>query len=154
MLKWLWLSLLILLADQVTKHWVVSSMRLYETVELLPFFQLTHVRNEGAAFSFLSDAGGWQRWLFVALALVASGVIVIWLLRLSVQERWQGFALALILGGALGNLTDRIRYGYVVDFIDVFYRHWHWPAFNVADSAISVGVAMLALDLLRTKKGP
>jgi len=146
MLKWLWLSGAVVVLDQITKLWVSGTMRLYESIDLLPFFQLTYVHNEGAAFSFLSDAGGWQRWFFIVLSSVAVIGITIWLARLPKMARWQAMSLALILGGALGNLIDRAAYGYVIDFLDAFYNDWHWPAFNVADSAITVGVAVMLID--------
>jgi signal peptidase II len=146
MMKWLWLSALVIALDQASKHWVDASMQLYETIEWLPLFQLTYVRNTGASFSFLAGAGGWQRWLFVGIATTASIAIVFWLRQLSKQRHWEAAAWALVLGGALGNLIDRIRYGYVIDFLDAFYRYWHFPAFNVADSAITVGVAILLID--------
>lgn len=148
MLKWLWLSAAVIVLDQSTKLMIDASMELYETIELIPFFQLTYLRNQGAAFSFLSQAGGWQRWFFIILSIAASTGISIWLKRLRSDQRWEAVAWALILGGALGNLIDRIAYGYVIDFLDVFYRDWHWPAFNMADSAITVGVIMLMLDAL------
>ena len=107
---------------------------------------MTLAHNYGAAFSFLSDAGGWQRWLFTGLASVVTVVLVIWLLRLTAKERMLAAALSLVIGGAVGNLIDRIINGYVVDFIDVYYRDWHWPAFNVADSAISCGIVLLLID--------
>jgi signal peptidase II len=152
MLSWLWLSLAVIGLDQLSKRLVDQSMQLYQTVELLPFFQLTYLRNQGAAFSFLSQAGGWQRWFFIALAVVASLAICYWLNRLGRHQRFEAAAWALVLGGALGNLIDRTLYGYVIDFLDVFYRDWHWPAFNVADSAITVGVAMLLVDSVRPKR--
>jgi signal peptidase II len=152
MLKWLWLSLLVIALDQASKLLVDASMRLYETIELAPFFQLTYLRNQGAAFSFLAQAGGWQRWFFVGLSLAASVGIGYWLTRLPQGRRWEAAAWALVLGGALGNLIDRLAYGYVIDFLDVFYKAWHWPAFNIADSAITVGVVMLLLDALKTAR--
>ena len=117
-----------------------------QTIELIPYFQLTYMRNQGAAFSFLSGAGGWQRWFFIGLAIVASVFIFVWLRKLDPSRRREAVAWALVLGGALGNLIDRILYGYVIDFLDVYVGDWHWPAFNVADSAITVGVALLLLD--------
>ncbi len=152
MLKWLWLSGLVIVLDQLTKRWIDATMQLYQSIELIPFFQLTYLRNPGAAFSFLSDAGGWQRWFFVALSLGASIAIGIWLSRLCQDRRWEAIALALILGGAVGNLIDRLALGYVIDFLDVFYGDWHWPPFNLADSAISVGVAMLLVDSFRHRE--
>jgi signal peptidase II len=152
MLNWLWLSALVVGLDQLTKQMVDRSMELYESIGLLPFFQLTYLRNQGAAFSFLSQAGGWQRWFFIGLAAIASGAICYWLSRLGKNQRWEAAAWALVLGGALGNLIDRILYGYVIDFLDVFYGEWHWPAFNVADSAITIGVAMLLIDTMRPRQ--
>lgn len=146
MLIWLWLSALVLVLDQLTKRVVDTSMQLHQTIELVPFFQLTYMRNEGAAFSFLSGAGGWQRWFFIGLAVIASVFICFWLKRLANTQRREAIAWALVLGGALGNLIDRILYGYVIDFLDVYYGDWHWPAFNVADSAITLGVILLLLD--------
>lgn len=148
MLKWLWLSLVVVGLDQVSKFWVVSNFRLYESISLLPSLNLTYVQNTGAAFSFLSTAGGWQRWFFVGIALVATIVLTIWLARLKSNERWMAATLSLILGGAIGNLYDRIAYAYVIDFIDVYYETWHWPVFNVADSAISIGVVMMLVDIV------
>lgn len=147
MLKWLWLSLLVLILDQASKLAVAGSMELYQSIPLLPMFNLLHVHNTGAAFSFLSDAGGWQRWFFAAMALVISVILTVWLNRLNKQETLLAAALALVLGGAIGNLIDRLAYGYVIDFLDVYYQNWHWPAFNIADSAITVGVILLILVL-------
>lgn len=146
MLKWLWLSLLALILDQWSKIAINSSMRLYESIEIIPFFNLTYVHNTGAAFSFLSEAGGWQRWFFAAMALIISTVLAIWLYRLKKHETLLAVALALVLGGAIGNLIDRLAYGYVIDFLDVYYQDWHFPAFNIADSAISLGVFLMLLE--------
>jgi signal peptidase II len=146
MLIWLWLSALVIVIDQITKRVVDSTMQLYQSIELIPYFQLTYMRNQGAAFSFLSGAGGWQRWFFIGLAVIASVFICFWLKKLNRSQRWEAIAWSLVLGGALGNLIDRILYGYVIDFLDAYIGDWHWPAFNVADSAITLGVAMLLLD--------
>lgn len=146
--RWLWLAALVIGLDQATKLWASASLDLYERVEILPFLNFTLVHNPGAAFSFLSQASGWQRWFFVALALVIGTVILVWLRRLDAAERWPGIGLALILGGAFGNVIDRLHHGHVVDFIDLYYDRWHWPAFNVADSAITVGAAIMILDAL------
>lgn len=146
MLKWLWLSLVLFAGDQASKLWVVANFDLYESKALLPSLNFTYVHNTGAAFSFLSSAGGWQRWFFVGIALVASITLTIWLSRLKSSERWMAVTLSLILGGAIGNLFDRISYGYVIDFIDVYYQAWHWPVFNIADCAISIGVVMMLFD--------
>lgn len=146
MLKWLWLSLVVLSLDQASKLAVASTMRLYESIQIAPFFRLTYVHNTGAAFSFLSEAGGWQRWFFAALAFVISIVITAWLARLKKHETLLAVSLALVLGGAVGNLIDRLAYGYVIDFLDVYYQAWHWPAFNIADSAITLGVGLMLLE--------
>ena len=155
MLKWLALSLLAVVLDQASKWAVDSSMQLYQSIPLVPYFNLTYVRNTGAAFSFLSDAGGWQRWFFAGLAIFISIVIAVWLARLKQHETLLAVALSLVLGGAIGNLIDRLAYGYVIDFLDVYYQTWHWPAFNVADSAITLGVVLMLLesfDLVGSKK--
>lgn len=146
MLKWLWLSLLSLILDQGSKLAIAGSMQLYESIQIMPFFKLTYVHNTGAAFSFLSEAGGWQRWFFAGLALVISVVIAVWLTRLKKHETLLAVALALVLGGAIGNLIDRLAYGYVIDFLDVYYNTWHWPAFNIADSAITLGVILMLAE--------
>ena len=146
MLKWLGLSLLALVLDQGSKLIVDHSMQVYQSIPLLPFFNLTYVRNMGAAFSFLSEAGGWQRWFFAGLALVISLVITVWLSRLQKHETLLAVSLSLILGGAVGNLIDRLAYGYVIDFLDVYYQDRHWPAFNIADSAITLGVMLMLVE--------
>jgi signal peptidase II len=145
MLKWLWLSLAVILLDQASKQLVESSLLVYETIPLLPHFNLTLAYNEGAAFSFLSDQGGWQRWFFSGLAAVVSLVLVVWLGRLR-DERWLAASLSLIVGGAVGNLVDRLLFGHVIDFLDFYYGQWHWPAFNLADSAIFLGVLLMLVD--------
>ena len=146
MLKWLWLSLLAVLLDQWSKLAIADSMQLYQSIPIMPYFNLTYVHNTGAAFSFLSEAGGWQRWFFAGLALVISAVIAVWLARLKQHETLLAVALSLVLGGAMGNLIDRLAYGYVIDFLDVYYQTWHWPAFNIADSAITLGVILMLVE--------
>jgi signal peptidase II len=146
MLKWLWLSLLAVILDQGSKLAIAGSMQLYQSIEIMPFFKLTYVHNTGAAFSFLSEAGGWQRWFFAGLALAISVGIAVWLTRLKKHETLLAVALALVLGGAVGNLIDRLAYGYVIDFLDVYYDTWHWPAFNIADSAITLGVILMLAE--------
>lgn len=141
-----WLVLLVLLVDQLTKQIVIANMQLFDSIELLPFFNFTYVRNYGAAFSFLSDAGGWQRWFFTLIAVTISIVLAIWLARNSKAQLKLNLALALVLAGAIGNLIDRSIYGYVIDFLHVYYQNWHYPAFNVADSAICIGAALLIWD--------
>ena len=138
--------MLVIVLDQICKFLASHYLQLHVPVNLLPGLSLTLMHNTGAAFSFLSNAGGWQRWFFVLLTAIVSIVIVIWLIKLSREQRWVACALALILGGALGNLYDRILLGHVIDFIDVYYRDYHWPAFNIADSAITCGAVMLIID--------
>jgi signal peptidase II len=146
MLKWLWLSLLAVILDQASKLAIAGTMKLYQSIPVMPLFKLTYVHNTGAAFSFLSEAGGWQRWFFAGLALMISTVIAVWLARLKKHETLLAVALALVLGGAVGNLIDRLAYGYVIDFLDVYYNDWHWPAFNIADSAITLGVILMLVE--------
>jgi len=146
MLKWLGLSLLAVLLDQLSKLWVAHDMQLYQSINVMPYVNLTYVHNTGAAFSFLSEAGGWQRWFFAALAMVISTVIAVWLSRLKDHETLMAVSLSLVLGGAIGNLIDRLAYGYVIDFLDIYVQSWHWPAFNVADSAITLGVVLMLLE--------
>lgn len=148
-LRWLWLSLLAIGLDQVTKLVVIAEMRLYESIPVIPFFNLTRVHNHGAAFSFLADAGGWQRWFFTLIAIAVSGLIFWWLTKTRRDQILLSMAFCLILGGALGNLIDRVVYGYVVDFLDVFYQGYHWPAFNIADSAIFLGAVLLFIDAFK-----
>jgi signal peptidase II len=145
-LRWAWLSVAVALLDQGLKALAVEHLILNTPLPQFPGFNLTLVYNTGAAFSFLQDAGGWQRWFFVVVGITISGVIFAWLARLPAHRRWLACALALILGGAAGNLWDRITLGYVIDFIDLYYQGWHWPAFNLADSAITVGAVMLIID--------
>ena len=142
--RWLALAGIVIVADFLSKAWVLAAFAPRESVEVLPFFNLVLVFNAGAAFSFLAGAGGWQKWFFVVLALAISAWIVA-MLRRHAEDRLQSFALALVLGGALGNVIDRLRFGAVVDFLDFHVAGWHWPAFNVADSAITVGVLLLVL---------
>lgn len=149
MLKWLWLSAVVFVLDQVTKIAVSGSFQMYEKLEITPFFNLTLAHNYGAAFSFLAGEGGWQRWFFTIIAVVISAVLVVWLHRLPKSDKWMGICLALVLGGALGNLADRVMYGYVVDFLSFHWQGSYFPAFNVADSGISVGAFMMAVDVIK-----
>lgn len=151
MLKWLKLSALVIVLDQLSK-WLMSSwLDLHQTVEVIPFFNLTLAHNYGAAFSFLASAGGWQRWFFVLLAVTISIALTVWLKRLPANAKLEAASLALILGGAIGNVIDRLVYGYVIDFLDVYYGSYHWPAFNIADSAICIGAVLLIFDSFRNK---
>jgi len=142
------IAAVVIVLDQITKIWVDRSLELYDTIPITGFFNITKAYNHGAAFSFLNDAGGWQRWLFTTISAVVSIVLVVWLYRMSRQERMLSLSIALILGGAAGNLIDRAVYGYVVDFIQVYWNNSYFPSFNVADAAISCGtVILLALTL-------
>jgi signal peptidase II len=145
-LRLLWLSALVVVLDQISKFAVLANFREYEVLTIWPVFNLTLVYNTGAAFSFLSDAGGWQRWFFVIVAVVISLVMVVWLRRLRPNERLTGYGLALVIGGAVGNLIDRLWLGKVVDFLQWHWHEWYWPAFNVADTAITLGVALLLIE--------
>ena len=151
-MRWLGLSVLIIVLDQLSKAWISNHFAYGESLTILGVFNLVLAHNTGAAFSMLNDAGGWQRWMFSAIAVIAS-VWIVWLLRGHQQQKLFCFALALILGGALGNLVDRIAYGYVVDFLDFHWNRHHFPAFNVADSAITCGAALMLLDSLMHKPG-
>jgi signal peptidase II len=145
-LWWLWLAAVVLVLDQASKLVVQAYFVPYQdVVAVTPFFNLVHVHNPGAAFSLFADQGGWQRWFFLAVALVASGVIL-WLLAGTRGRAPFCIALTLILGGALGNVIDRLAYGHVIDFLDFHVAGWHWPAFNVADAAITVGAGLLIWD--------
>ncbi|MFM7005111.1 MAG: signal peptidase II [Limnohabitans sp.] len=151
--RWLGVALIILMLDQLTKIAVVGAFQLGETLPITSFFNLVRVHNPGAAFSFLADAGGWQRWFFTGLGVLAAGVMV-YLLRMHAGQTLFCLALSLLLGGAVGNVIDRLLYSYVIDFLDFYYGSWHFPAFNVADSAITVGAGLLILDeLLRVRRG-
>ena len=143
--RWLGLAALVVVLDQITKLWISNTFVYGESLAVLSFFNLVLAHNAGAAFSFLSDAGGWQRWFFTAIAVIAS-VWITWLLRKFQSDKFFCFALALILGGAVGNLIDRIAYGYVVDFLDFYWDTYHFPAFNVADSAITCGAVLLLMQ--------
>ena len=152
MLPWLGLALLILMADQFTKVLIVGYYQLGDATYVTRFFNVVRVHNSGAAFSFLANAGGWQRWLFTGIG-IAAAFFIVWMLKSHAGQKLFSFALACILGGAIGNVIDRSLYGYVVDFLDFHYASWHCPAFNIADSAISIGAVCLILDeLLRVRR--
>jgi signal peptidase II len=158
MRRLLWLSAAIVLLDQLTKWLVMGMLEPYQVVEVVPHVNLTLMFNTGAAFSFLSDAGGWQRWAFAGFALVVTAVLALWLLRLGPRERLLAAALAFIVGGAVGNLIDRVLLGHVIDFIQVYLPFIPlalfnpWPSFNVADSAISIGVVLMLWEALRSER--
>jgi signal peptidase II len=151
-LPWLALSLAVLIADQFTKVLIVGYYHLGDSVALTSFLDIVHAQNTGAAFSFLAAASGWQRWFFTAIGVVAA-IFIVWMLRSHAGQKLFSFALAAILGGAIGNVLDRLLRGSVVDFVQVHWQGWYFPAFNVADSAITVGAACLILDeLLRVRR--
>ena len=145
---YLFLALFVLIADQISKWWAQMSLPMAQAIKVTDFLNWFLIYNPGAAFSFLSQAGGWQRWFFTIIGIVAAAVII-WLLQKNTQDRPFCIALALILGGAIGNVLDRLLYGAVVDFIDVHYHGWHWPAFNLADSAISIGATLIVINEIR-----
>ena len=152
MLPWLGLALLLLIADQFTKVLILGYYRLGDATHVTNFFNVVRVHNLGAAFSFLSSASGWQRWFFTGIGIVAA-LFIIWMLKSHAGQKLFSFSMACILGGAVGNVVDRTLHGYVVDFLDFHYANWHFPAFNVADSAITVGAICLILDeLLRVRR--
>ncbi|MEY3724420.1 MAG: hypothetical protein RLZZ365_355 [Pseudomonadota bacterium] len=147
--KWyLLLALAVLIADQITKWWAQMSLPMAQPIKVTDFLNWFLIYNPGAAFSFLSQAGGWQRWFFTVIGIIAA-IVIIWLLQKNTHDRPFCLALSLILGGAIGNVLDRLLYGAVVDFIDVHYDGWHWPAFNIADSAISIGATLIVINEIR-----
>lgn len=153
-LGWLWLAVAVFIVDQLSKQYFESNLQLYQQIVIIPdYFSWTLAYNTGAAFSFLADAQGWQRWLFVLIAVGVSVVLLVWLKRLKAHETLLAVALVLVLGGALGNLYDRIVLGHVVDFILLHWQHrWYFPAFNMADMAISLGAFLLLIDMFKTGK--
>ena len=151
-LPWLGVALVVFILDQLTKVLIMGYYRLGDSTRLTSFFNIVRAHNTGAAFSFLRDASGWQRWFFTGIG-IAAALFIIWMLRSHAGQKLFSFALALIMGGAIGNVADRLMHGYVVDFLQVHWRGWYFPAFNVADSAITVGAACLILDeLLRVRR--
>ena len=142
----------IVVLDRLTKQFAVARLDLGEVYTVVPGFNLVLVLNEGAAFGFLADSGGWQRWFFVTVGIVISTLIMTTLLRQGTASRFFKLGLTLILGGAVGNIIDRVIHGYVIDFVDLHLQGWHWPAFNVADTAISMGALMVLLDVLRSMR--
>ena len=152
MLQWVGLAVILFLADQFTKVLILGHYQLGDSTYVTSFFNIVRVHNSGAAFSFLAGASGWQRWFFVGIGALAA-IFILWMLRSHAGQRLFSFALACILGGAVGNVIDRLLHGYVIDFLDFHWMGWHFPAFNVADSAISVGAVCLILDeLLRVRR--
>jgi len=153
-LWWCWVAVAVFVADQVTKHMILDSFRLGQVEPITGFFNLVFVLNPGAAWSFLADAGGWQRWFFTGVSIFASVLIMGWLYTLPKTERWTSVSLVMILGGALGNLYDRVVYGAVVDFLDFHWSGYHFPAFNVADAAITIGAVMMIIDMFFLQSQP
>lgn len=148
-LRWYWVAVMVFIADQLSKIWVIDNFDLYESVQLLPFFNFTYVRNYGAAFSFLSEAGGWQRWFFAFIAIGFSALLTYWLRKQSSSLWRTNLSYTLIIGGAIGNLVDRLMHGFVVDFLDFYYKTSHYPAFNIADSAIFVGAVLMIIEAFK-----
>lgn len=148
-LSFLWLSAVVFVVDLFTKYIVVKNFQLYESINILPIFNLTYARNYGAAFSFLADHSGWQKYFFILLAVVISAVLIYFLSQNKKEQKLLNYAYSLIIGGALGNMADRAYHGFVVDFLDFYWKHWHYPTFNVADIAICVGAGLLALDAFK-----
>lgn len=151
-LSFLWLSAVAFILDLLTKYIVTQNFELYESVNILPIFNLTYARNTGAAFSFLADHSGWQKYFFIVLAIVISAVLVYFLKKNSASQKLQNSAYALIIGGALANMVDRAYNGFVVDFFDFYWKDWHYPVFNVADVAICIGAGLLALDAFKNSE--
>lgn len=147
-LLWLTLSALVIVLDQISKAVVVQRLAMFERIDIFPVLSITRLHNTGAAFSFLAEAGGWQRWFFIVLGLAITALVVVWLRRIPARRGWLGAALALVVGGAVGNIIDRLWHGHVVDFVSVHYKGWFFPAFNVADSAITVGAVILLVESL------
>ncbi len=151
-MNWIWLSTFVIVFDQITKYIADTRLDYHAPVNVFTGLNMTLVYNKGAAFSFLSNAGGWQRWFFMVLSLGISIALIIWLRKLKQEQVILTTGLALILGGAIGNLIDRALFGYVIDFIDVYYSTYHWPAFNVADSAITLGAGLLIFDMFKHRE--
>jgi signal peptidase II len=150
--KWLWVAILIIAIDRYSKTWMLDHLNLLDPLEILPIFNFTLAFNKGAAFSFLNTASGWQNLLLSSFATIVCGIIFYWLYQTSAKERWLSVAYCLIIGGAVGNMWDRMRYGFVVDFLDFHLTTWHFAIFNVADSAICVGAFMLFWHWIKTER--
>ncbi len=151
-LSWLWLAIVFIVIDQVTKQWVANTFNYGESLSVISYFNITYVHNPGAAFSFLADQPGWQRWFFTTISLAASILFVVWMLRTPKTNKLLSVALAFMLSGAVGNLIDRALFGYVIDFIDVIIFTYNYPVFNIADSAIFVGAALMIIESFKAEK--
>lgn len=145
-LRWLWLALVVLVVDLGSKQWVMTHFQLGESLPLIPFFNLTYAHNPGAAFSFLADKDGWQRWFFAVIALAITAALLVMMYRSSASQKLNNIAYAMIIGGAVGNLTDRLVHGYVIDFVDFYVNDWHYPIFNIADAGICIGALLIVLE--------
>ncbi|MFP1739183.1 signal peptidase II [Lonsdalea quercina] len=145
-LRWLWLALVVLVVDLGSKQWVMTHFQLGESLPLIPFFNLTYAHNPGAAFSFLADKDGWQRWFFAVIALAITAALLVMMYRSSASQKLNNIAYAMIIGGAVGNLTDRLVHGYVIDFVDFYINDWHYPIFNIADAGICIGALLIVLE--------
>ncbi|AIX74900.1 MAG: signal peptidase II [Mixta calida] len=152
-LRWLWLVLVVIAVDFASKQWVLDNLALHETMPVMPFFNLFHAHNYGAAFSFLADKGGWQRWFFAGIAIAIVVALLVMMYRTAASQKLNNIAYALIIGGALGNLFDRAWHGFVVDFIDFYIGGWHFATFNIADCGICVGAALIVLEGFFTPSG-
>ncbi|MFP3036810.1 MAG: signal peptidase II [Arsenophonus sp. ER-BJ3-MAG3] len=151
-LFWLWLTILIFIADFSTKKLILNNFRLYETIPLSSYFNLSYVQNTGVAFGFLADEGEWRIWFFTFIAITICFLLITASYRQNINKKLSNIAYALVIGGALGNLSDRLIYGFVIDFIDFYIGDWHWPTFNIADTAISIGVILIIFDILIDRK--
>lgn len=149
---WFAVSLIIVAVDQLSKWWIVEHFKLFQQLQIFSWLNIVHVRNYGAAFSFLDIAGGGQRWFFVLISFLVCVFLAVWLVRIPSQKPMLKLSISLIIGGALGNLWGRLLRGYVVDFIDVYWKSYHWPAFNVADSAVTIGAVLLLWQLFFKEK--
>ncbi|XZQ57023.1 MAG: signal peptidase II [Arsenophonus sp.] len=151
-LFWLWLTILIFIADFSTKKLILNNFRLYETIPLSSYFNLSYVQNTGVAFGFLADEGEWRIWFFTFITITICFLLITASYRQNINKKLSNIAYALVIGGALGNLSDRLIYGFVIDFIDFYIGDWHWPTFNIADTAISIGVILIIFDILIDRK--
>ncbi|WNN45006.1 MULTISPECIES: signal peptidase II [Winslowiella] len=152
-LRWLWLVLVVIVVDFASKQWIMDNLMLHQSVPVMPYFNLFYAHNYGAAFSFLADKGGWQRWFFAGIAIAIVVALLVMMYRTSASQKLNNIAYALIVGGAIGNLFDRSYHGFVVDFIDFYVGDWHFATFNIADCAICIGAALIVLEGFITPAG-
>ncbi|KOC88556.1 signal peptidase II [Winslowiella iniecta] len=152
-LRWLWLVLVVIAVDFGSKQWIMDNLMLHQSVPVMPYFNLFYAHNYGAAFSFLADKGGWQRWFFAGIAIAIVVALLVMMYRTAASQKLNNIAYALIVGGAIGNLFDRAYHGFVVDFIDFYIGDWHFATFNIADCAICIGAALIVLEGFITPSG-